>query len=146
MRCMRLAGNAGPKKSPKIHHPGTCTITQLCRAISSKLRHISTIEKSLLNSNFSPTRSHNMVNFGPLAAEICWRVWGTTPHFNGFRVLAALLHGTLNPPLVPKMRKLLQVSWRCDIFTIPEPICAFLEPDSNIMISLLGPLCRSYMR
>jgi len=33
-----------------------------------------------------------MVNFGPPAAEICWRVWGT-PAFNGFRVLAALLHG-----------------------------------------------------
>jgi len=34
-----------------------------------------------------------MVNFGPLAAEICWRVWGTLANFNGFRVLAALLHG-----------------------------------------------------
>jgi len=34
-----------------------------------------------------------MVNFGPLAAEICWRVWGTPANFNGFRVLAALLHG-----------------------------------------------------
>jgi len=32
-----------------------------------------------------------MVNFGPLAAEICWRVWGTPANFNGFRVLAALL-------------------------------------------------------
>jgi len=30
--------------------------------------------------------------FGPLAAEICWRVWGTPSNFNGFRVLAALLH------------------------------------------------------
>jgi len=36
-----------------------------------------------------------MVNFGPLAAEICWPVWGTPANFNGFRVLAALLHGTL---------------------------------------------------
>jgi len=36
-----------------------------------------------------------MVNFGPLAAEICWRVWGTTSNFNRFRILAALLHGTL---------------------------------------------------
>jgi len=35
------------------------------------------------------------VNFGALAAEICWRVWGTSANFNGFRVLAALLHGTL---------------------------------------------------
>jgi len=36
-----------------------------------------------------------MVNFGPLMAEIDWRVWGTPANFNGFRVLAALLHGTL---------------------------------------------------
>ena len=36
-----------------------------------------------------------MVNFGLLTAEICWRVWGTPANFNGFRVLAALLHGTL---------------------------------------------------
>jgi len=36
-----------------------------------------------------------MVNFGLLTAEICWRVCGTPANFNGFRVLAALLHGTL---------------------------------------------------
>jgi len=36
-----------------------------------------------------------MVNFGRLAAEMRWRVWGTPANFNGFRVLAALLHGTL---------------------------------------------------
>jgi len=34
-----------------------------------------------------------MVNFGLLAAEIYWRVWGTPVTFNGFRVLAALLRG-----------------------------------------------------
>jgi len=37
---------------------------------------------------------HNMVNFGPLAAEISLPVWGTPANFNGFRVLAALLHGS----------------------------------------------------
>jgi len=36
-----------------------------------------------------------MVNFGPLAAEILSLVWGTPAKFNGFRVLAALLHSTL---------------------------------------------------
>ena len=36
-----------------------------------------------------------MVNFGPLAAETVSLVWGTPGNFNGFRVLAALLHGTL---------------------------------------------------
>jgi len=35
-----------------------------------------------------------MVNFGLLAAEIDPVVWGTPENFNGFRVLAALLHGT----------------------------------------------------
>jgi len=35
-----------------------------------------------------------MVNFGPLAAEIDPVVWGIPASFNGFRVLAALLHGS----------------------------------------------------
>jgi len=52
-------------------------------------------EKNTLNIDTSPTRSHNMVNFGLLTAEICWRVWGTPANFNDFHVLAALLHGTL---------------------------------------------------
>ena len=52
-------------------------------------------EKTLLNSNASSTGPHNMVNVGPLAADICWRVWGTPANFNGIRFLAALLRGTL---------------------------------------------------
>jgi len=50
-------------------------------------------EKNLLSSDISSTYPHNMVNFGLLTAEICWRVWGTPANFNGFRILAALLHG-----------------------------------------------------
>ena len=71
------------------------TIPQLCRAISSQLRHISTIGKKLLSSNIASICTHNMVNFGLLTAEIGSGVWGTPANFNGFRVLAALLHGTL---------------------------------------------------
>ena len=52
-------------------------------------------KKNLLSSNISSTCPHNMVNFGPLAAEIVSLVWGTPGNFNGFGVLAALLHGTL---------------------------------------------------
>jgi len=33
-----------------------------------------------------------MANFGPPAAEIGSGIWGTPDNFNGFRVLAALLH------------------------------------------------------
>jgi len=40
----------------------------------------------------SSTCPHNMVNFGLLAAEIGWPVWGTPANFNWFCVLAALLH------------------------------------------------------
>ena len=36
-----------------------------------------------------------MVNFGPLAAEIGPVVCGTLANFNGFRILAALLHSIL---------------------------------------------------
>jgi len=64
----------------------------ICRAISSQLRHMSTIgKKKLLNSNISSTCPHNMVNFGPPAAEIGSVVWGTPANFNGFRVLGSLL-------------------------------------------------------
>jgi len=52
-------------------------------------------EKNLLNIDTSSTCPHNMVNFGLLTAEICWRVWSTPSNFNVFRVLAVLLHGTL---------------------------------------------------
>jgi len=75
--CTWLAGNAGPKKLPKMRHLGTIAVAQLYRAISSQLRHISTIGKKtcyLLNSNMSSRCPHNLVNFGLLAAEICWQV------------------------------------------------------------------------
>ena len=77
------------QKSPSGHH----RTAQLCRAISSQRRHVSTIGKNLLSSSMSSTCPHNMVKFGPLAAEIGIPVWGTPANFNGFRVLAALLHG-----------------------------------------------------
>jgi len=80
------------KKLAKNRNLGT--IAELCRAISSQLRHVSTIGKNLLSSNMSSRCPHNMVNCGPLAVEIDPVVWGIPANFNGFRVLAALLYGT----------------------------------------------------
>jgi len=71
--------------SPSGHHP-----TTLSGYIFATYRQS---EKNLLSSNISSTCFHNMVNFGPVTAEIDWRVWGTPSYFNGYRVLAALLHG-----------------------------------------------------
>jgi len=80
------------KKVAKNRHLGT--IAQLCRATSSQIRHLSSIGKNLLSSSYmSSTWSHNMVNFGLLTAEIDPVVWSTPAYFNGFRVLAVLLHG-----------------------------------------------------
>jgi len=77
-------------QDPKSRHLGT--IAQLCRAISSQLRHISTIGKKIVEQQYL---LHSMVNFSPLAAEIGPVVWGTPANFNGFRVLGALLHSTV---------------------------------------------------
>jgi len=87
----RLAENAGPEKVAKNRYLGT--IAQVCRAIY--VRNQGTYqhsEKNLLSSNTSTTCPHNM-EFSPLAAEIDPVVWGDPANFNGFRVLAALLHG-----------------------------------------------------
>jgi len=51
-------------------------------------------EKNFLSSNISSTSSQ-YGELGPLAAEIVSLVWGTSGNFNGFRVLAALLHDAL---------------------------------------------------
>ena len=90
MHCMLLAENTGRKKSPFWHHR-----TPLSGCIFAAEACIDNRIKNLLNTDISSTCPRNMVNFRLLTAAICWRVWGTPSDFNGFRVLAALLHGTL---------------------------------------------------
>jgi len=84
MCCAWLAENTGCKKSPEIRHLSGCIFTTKACIDNSK--------KNLLNNNTFSTSSHNMVNFGPLAAEIGLPVWDTSANFNGFHVLATLLH------------------------------------------------------
>ena len=90
MCCTRRARNAGPKNSPAAHH-----CTTLSGYIFATKACIDNWKKNLFRSNISSTCPYNMVNFGPLAAEIVSLVWGTPANFIGFRVLAALLHGSL---------------------------------------------------
>jgi len=76
------------KKSPSGHHHTTLSgyifATKAC--IDKKNG------KNLLSSNISSRCPYNMVNFGLQAAEIDPVVWGIPGNFNGFRILAALLH------------------------------------------------------
>ena len=94
MCCTRLAEYTERKNDAKTLFSHHITI---CRAVSSQLRHVSTMEKNLLSSNFSSGCPHNMVNFDPLTAEIGSGVWGTPANFNGFRVLPSLLQRRRSP-------------------------------------------------
>jgi len=58
-------------------------------AISSQLRHVSTIGENLYDSDISSTCPHNTATFGPLTVDIGSEV--SPANFNGFRVLASLL-------------------------------------------------------
>jgi len=51
--------------------------------------------KKLVKQQYLPHMCLQYGKLGPLAAEIGSLVWDTPANFNGFRVLAALLHGTL---------------------------------------------------
>jgi len=94
MCCTRLAGNIGrkndAKKSLSAHHRTTLS----GYIFASQLRHVSTIGKKIVKQQYLP---HMSLQYGELrpAAEIVSLVWGTPANFNGFRVLAALLHGIL---------------------------------------------------
>ena len=80
------------QKSRQNCHLGT--ITQLCRAISSQLRHISTIGKKLFKQQYL---LQMCPQYGELWPTNGWDRSGSLGHpanFNGFRVLAVLLHGT----------------------------------------------------
>jgi len=70
MCCTQFAGNTGRKNDAKNRHFGT--IAQPCWAVglSSQLKHCVHKRKNLLSSNTSSTRPRNMVNFGPLTADI----------------------------------------------------------------------------
>jgi len=88
-----LAENAGRKsrqKSPS-GHPSHNFVGLYLR---NQGTYRQSEKKNLLSSNMSSRCTHNLVNIGPLTAEIGPVVWGTPANFNGFRVLAALLHGS----------------------------------------------------
>jgi len=91
MCCMQLGENTGHKESPE-NSPSAHYRTTLLGCIFATKACIDNWKKNMLNSIISSTRSHNMVNFGPLAAENGLPVWGTPANFNGFRVLSSLLH------------------------------------------------------
>jgi len=88
MKCAARSSlkNTGRKNSPSVHHRTTSSgyIFAIKVCIDSRT--------NILNSNIFPTCPHNMVNFGPLTAEIGSGVWVTPANLREFRVLASLLY------------------------------------------------------
>jgi len=80
MCCARLAGNAGPKKSPSGHHR-----TTLSGCVFATKSHIDNWKKHV--------KQQYLLHISSQHGELSL-VWGTPANFNGFHVLAALLHGT----------------------------------------------------
>ena len=93
MFCMRLAENTESKNSPFGHHCTTLSTVGLYFATKACIDNRKKIDKlqHILHM------SHNMVNFGPSAADIGLPDWGTPANFNGFRLLASLLHRRRSP-------------------------------------------------
>ena len=67
MCCTGLAANTGPKKVAKNRHLGT--IAQVCRAISSQLRHVSTIRKKLVKQQYLPHMSSQYGELQPTSSS-----------------------------------------------------------------------------
>jgi len=82
MCCTRLAGNTGRKNDSKIVISAPSHNFVGC--IFATKAYIGNRKKNLLSSNTFSTCPRNMVNFGPLAAEMGSGVWGTPANFNGF--------------------------------------------------------------
>jgi len=125
------------QKSPSGHHrttsPGYIFPTKAC---------IDNRRKNLLSSNISSTYPHNMVNFGPLAAEIVSLVWGTPGNFNRFHILAALLHGTL----VVGVSQTAALNSGCHIYSAGRPSRWALAHISSCLYNHFAEFCRfSYL-
>jgi len=75
MCCTWLTGNAAPKKLPKSRHLGP--ITQLCQAISSQLRHVSTVGKKLVKHQYL---SHVPSQYGELRPTSGWDLLTSLGH------------------------------------------------------------------
>jgi len=85
--------------------------------------------------------SYKIVNFGLLAAEIVSLVWGIPANFNGFHVLAALLHGTL----VVGVSQTLRVEQRASLIFDRAAITLGIGPHSSFLIILFSyGWCRAF--
>jgi len=142
MCCTRLSEIQHAKKSQKIRRLNT--IAQLCPAISSQLRHVSTIGKNLLHSNTSPTSAQ----YGELRPTNGWdrfRSLGHPSKFQRVSCLAFVAAATLLTGDQPNFAQSLAVSWAATVCT---HVWGLLPPDgilTGAILTLRPSLAFSYI-
>jgi len=57
-----------------------------------QLKHVSAIGNKLVTGQYLLHTSSQYGELWPLTPEVRWWLWGIPTNFNGFRVLASLLH------------------------------------------------------
>jgi len=101
-----------------------------------------TTGKNLLRIYTSSTCSNNIVNFGPLTAEIGLPVWGTPANFNGFRMLASLLQQRRST-VVNQFHQTLRDVWSPPVLVHYNTFSRALTEFCNVQNSLCGQVLRS---
>ena len=92
---------------------------------------------------------YNMANFSPLTVELCWQVWHTLANFNGFRVLASLLHQhrstAVNQTLHDVRLSPALVYYIC-IFGTSCPLTEFCQLQNSLYVQVLcSPILAALM-
>ena len=119
------------------------TIAQLCRFVITTKACIDNRKKHLLNSNTSSTCRHNMVNFGPLTAEIGQGVLGHPSKFQWVSRLAFITAATLRTRSKPYFARCLAVSWAGTLYIHFRgllPLTEFCPVQSSLYVQVLHSL------
>jgi len=109
MCCMRLAKNTRRKNSPKIRHLGN--IARVCRAVSSQIKHVSTIGKKLIKQQYL---LHTSSHYGELPPTNGWDQFTSLQHPSKFQRVSRLAFVTAATSLTggqPNLARRLVVSW-----------------------------------
>ena len=109
MCCTWLHEKNRTQKSPIIRH--LRTVAQLCQAVSSQLRHVSTIEKKLIKHQYLPHMSSQYGKLRPISGSHRFTSLGYPSKFQrvsrvGFLTVLMSLNGCQ-----PNFARCLAVSW-----------------------------------
>jgi len=140
MCCTRLAENTGRKNDAKNRHLGT--VAQLCRAISSQLRYVSTIHSVSLVTTLQQstyTRSARFARSASVFFAVGWSsgraaLWSEVPTHRTVRTLAALVNSKFS---LARTSYVISAGWQV---TLCDPIWHVSSSSGEACCELLYPV------